>query len=146
MKRTPLRQKPYQWKKKPKKKGKGLFDHLKKENKDDEWSRIKRTILDPYFIKHNLRDICEIQFSMCIGNVLPLHYAHSKKRGDIALEEPERTRELCEVVRACSECHNYIEHLPEYNGLTGHEQMYNIVTSVISKRNKRLSRWKKVGA
>ena len=146
MKRTPFKKKPYQWKRKPPKTKKGLFDHLKKESKNDEWTRIKRDILDPYFQKHNLYSVCELQLDRCIGAVLPLQYAHSKKRGEIALEEPERTRELCEVIRACTNCHKDIEYLPEKDGVSGHEQMYQIVTSVIKTREKRLSRWQKVGA
>jgi hypothetical protein len=83
---------------------------------------------------------------MCIGAVLPLQYAHSKKREEIALEEPERTRELCEVVRACTACHYYIEHLEDTEEKTGKEQMYEIVVRIRNKRNKRLSRWKKISA
>jgi hypothetical protein len=64
----------------------------------------------------------------------------------IAKDEPERTRELCEVVRACSACHNHIEYLPKKDGKSGREQMYEIVLSVIDRRNKRLGLWEKVTA
>lgn len=140
MKRTPFKRKPYQWKRKPV----GSSSDTKRESKVDEWSRIKKEILDPYFYKHNLYDQCELKLSVCIGNVITLQYAHSKKRNDIAKQEPERTRELCEVVRACTSCHNYIEYLPERDGKSGKEQMYEIVVSTINKRNRRLSRWERV--
>lgn len=141
---------------KKKKQGKGLFDHLqkekkglflhlKKESKDEEWFRIKQEIR-PFFVKHGLINICELKLPMCIGNVLPLHFAHSKKREDIAKEEPERTRELKEVVRACPKCHDYIEHLPEKDGVSGRQRMYNIVIACIEIRNRRLARWKKISA
>lgn len=158
MKRTPFKKRP------PKKKeGKGLFsDYVpekkgivaayvsekkglipKKESKDEEWQRIKKEIR-PFFIENDLYYICELQLSKCIGNALPLQFAHSKKRFDIAKEEPERTRELKEVVRACTVCHNYIETLPDTEDLTGHERMYRIVVDTINLREKRLGRWHKV--
>lgn len=146
MKRTPLKRTPFKRKPPKPKTSKGLFDHLKKEKKVDEWTRVRTEILDPYFIANNLYDVCELTFSKCIGNKLPLQYAHSKKRGDIAKEEPERTRELCEVVRACTVCHDHIEYLPEKDGKSGREHMYDIVVSTINKRNRRLARWKKVSA
>lgn len=115
----------------------------KKESKGDEWFRIKEEIF-PYFLRHNLAGVCELQFDCCTGNLRPLQFAHSKKRIDIATEEPERTRELKEVVRACNECHKLIEHLPDKDGLTGHERMYRIVVDTIKRREKRLARWVKV--
>jgi hypothetical protein len=143
MKRTAFKKKPYQWTIKPKKEGKTLIP--KKETKDEEWRRIKVDILDPFFKAKNLYNGCELLLDdICIGNVLKLCYAHSKKRDDIALEEPQRTQELCEVVRACPSCHNYIEYLPERKGISGKEQMYKIVTDAISRRNRRLARWKRV--
>lgn len=149
MKRSGFKQKP---KKEKEKKGlfdhlvkekKGLFEGLKKESKDEEWRRIKDEIR-PYFIANGLYDICELHLSVCIGNALPLQFAHSKKRVDIASEEPERTRELKEVVRACTACHNVIEHLPDTEGATGHERMYKIVRDTIAARERRLAKWKKV--
>lgn len=145
MKKTPFKKKeykwerkPYVWKKKPKKEGKGLFDHLNKESKDHEWARIKREI-KPFFVEHGLYYICELQLpNVCVGSVLNLTYAHSKKRGDIAKKEPERTRELKEVVRACPACHHKIEYLPKTETETGREQMYRIVTDCIKRRNRRL--------
>ncbi len=122
---------------------KGLFDHLKKESKDEEWRRHKAEIT-PYFVANGLYDICELQLSVCIGNALPLQFAHSKKRIDIATEEPERSRELQEVIRACTKCHEVIEHLPDTEDLTGRERMYKIVVDTISRRKKRLARWKKI--
>ena len=156
MKRTPFKKKPYQWKKKFKKEGKGLFKdlkkekkglfrHLKRESKTEEWNRIKRDILNPYVESIGLKDVCEIRIiGTCVGNALPLTYAHSKKRNDIAKNEPERTRELCEVVRACPACHHEIEYLEPTETESGHEQMYRIVTTIIKKRNAKLDRWIKV--
>lgn len=141
MKRTPFKRKPYQWNKNPKKKG--LFPE--KESKVEEWARVKRDILDPYFHEKGLYYTCELSLKGCIGRLLPLQYAHSKKRDDIASEEPERTRELCEVIRTCTVCHDYIERLPSKDEKTGKQRMYEIVVKIIEKRNERLARWKKVG-
>lgn len=129
---------------KEKKPSKNLFPHLARESKADEDRRIKTDYLDPYFHKHGLYYTCELALPMCIGSVLPLQYAHSKKRGEIALKEPERTTEMCEVVRACTKCHYHIEHLPEKGGVSGREQMYQIVRNTIEKREKRINRWKLV--
>lgn len=142
MKKTPFKKKSYTWKKKPytwkvrnDRTDKGLFDHLKKETKQEEWERIKKDILDPYFYKLGLFTVCELRIpNICIGSALSLQYAHSKKRDYIAVDEPERTRELCEVVRACTACHNEIEHLEDTEQETGHEQMYRIVIDCIKRR------------
>lgn len=142
MKRTALKRTPFKIKPKTKKTSKGLFDHLKKESKDQEDQRIKREILDPYFINLGLYYVCELNLpSTCIGNSLPLQYAHSKKRGDIALKEPERTRELCEVVRACTACHNEIEYIAPTPEETGRKIMYRIVIATIENRNKLLDKF-----
>lgn len=145
--------------KKKKKEGKGLFKHLKKEKKGlykdrtkekknlfpkkeskvAEWNRIKREIT-PYFIENDIYNICELGLEGCTGNAIGLTYAHSKKRGDIATKEPERTRELKEVVRACPACHHKIEYIPKELG--GRKKMYEIVTEVIRKREERLGRYK----
>lgn len=143
MKRTPFKKKPYVWKQPVKQK---TFNLNKKESRDEEWARIKKDILNPEFIAKGLYSVCEIQLEGCIGSIISLQYAHSKKRDDIAREEPERTRELCEVVRACTICHDIIEHLEEKDGVSGKDQMYAIVLSIIDRRNRRLSRWKKVVA
>jgi hypothetical protein len=142
MKRTPIKKssKPMRRKALKPRGSKGLFP--KKESKTEEWNRVKREILDPYFQENGLYWICELDYPMCIGTALPLQYAHSKKRGEIALDEPERTRELTEVIRACTECHGYIEDPTKISK----SDMYYIVVTTIEKRNKRLSRWKNVVA
>jgi hypothetical protein len=119
-----------------KKAKKGLFSHLKKkENKNNEWKRIKKE-LNPIFIDANLYDVCELGFEeVCIGNALPLSYAHSKKRADIAKDEPERTRELKEVIRTCAKCHYYIEYqLGNDDMYSAKEKMYLVVTECIKRR------------
>ena len=136
------------------KQGKGLFDHLEKGNKRlfdhlkreprDEECRRHYAEITPFFIANGLYDICELQLSVCIGNVLSLQFAHSKKRDDIAKEEPERSRELQEVVRACTKCHEVIEHLPDNSEMSGRERMYKIVRDTIARRQRRLFKWKKV--
>lgn len=148
MKRKALEKTQLHWNKNPnkRKETKGLFDHLKKESKGDEWFRIKQEELHPYFQANNLFDKCELGLPVCIGSALPLQYAHSKKRGEIALEEPQRGIEMREVIRVCQNCHNHIETLEETDGVSGHQQMYDIVVGVIARRNKRLARWEKVGA
>lgn len=134
MKRTPIKRTAFKKTSSKTRTSKGLFDHLKKETKNEEWKRVKKDTLDPFFIKHGLYYKCELGLSMCIGSILELQYAHSKKREEIALEEPERTRELCEVIRVCATCHEYIEYLPEYEGKSGKTQMYEIVIKAVSKR------------
>lgn len=114
-----------------------------RESKGDEWFRVKGEI-SPYFVANGLMNICELQYSMCSGNLFPLQFAHSKKRRLIAKEQPERDRELKEVIRVCTHCHNFIEYLPELNGVSGHDRMYKIVRDTIKRREKRLSRWKRV--
>lgn len=141
LKRTPFNRKPPR-----EKSSKGLFDYLKKESKAEEWARIKKDILDPLFVRMGLYDTCELQLDKCIGNIVELQYAHSKKRELIAKQEPERTRELCEVVRACTNCHDDIEHLADTAEETGHEQMYRIVVSTINRRNRRLAQYKRIDA
>lgn len=152
MKRTAFKKKPYIWKRKPSTglsnipKNKTESDIPKKESKMEEWRRIKTEILIPYFISIGLISTCEIKGDRCLGSALAMQFAHSKKRDDIAKEEPERTRELCEVIRACTNCHYDIEHLPYKDGVSGKDQMYIIVINLIAFRNKRLARWKKVVA
>lgn len=149
MKRSGFKRKPKQEKESKglfdhlEKSSKGLFDNLKKESKDEECRRHYAEIT-PFFIANGLYDICELQLDVCIGNALPLQFAHSKKRIDIATEEPERSREMQEVVRACTQCHALIEHLPDNEYMTGRERMYKIVTDTIARRNRRLSKWKRV--
>jgi protein-tyrosine-phosphatase len=126
------------------KRTKGLFDHLKKESKDAEWSRIKRDILDPYFYSIALLSTCELGFDGCVGSYLPLQYAHSKKREEIAKYEPERTRELCEVIRVCTACHDKIEHPKGLKGKEAKEYMYRMVTQTIESRNRALAKWEKI--
>jgi hypothetical protein len=146
VKRTPFKKKPYTWNRnKPKKPRKGLFDHLKKESKNHEWNRIKREILDPYFHANDLYYICELKLpNICSGNAMKLTYAHSKKRGYIAKKEPERTRELCEVVRACINCHHTIEYPKGVSKAEGLELMFKAVTECIERRNRRLRLYEKV--
>jgi hypothetical protein len=136
MKRTGFKKKAYPWRRTPKKEGIIVY----KETKDEEWARIKREELDPYFYRHNLHDICELQLRVCTGRAR--HYAHSKKRDDIARDEPERTRELKEVVRACPECHDFIEYPPRTEDNSGKRMMYEVVVDRIKKREARLERWK----
>ncbi len=131
LKRSPIKSKPYVWKKKPKKKGKGLFDHLKKESKIDEWVRIRAEL----FEKFNQLGItsCELNLKGCTKNYY-LGFAHSKKRKEIATEQPERDRELAEVALLCTSCHQQIEYLPSTDLETGHGRMYRIITNIINNR------------
>jgi len=150
LKRTGFKSKPVEWKsgRKPlkwkadkPKETKGLFEHLKKESKVEEWRRIEKEIT-PFFVSNGIYDYCELRLSNCKGN-FQLCFAHSKKRGDWAKDEPQRGIDARQVVRACSECHNEIEY-PEVDrtaGENGKEIMYNIVVQTIEKRNKRLTKW-----
>ena len=138
LKRTPFKKKPYTWKKKKPSEKKGLFDHLKKESRVEEWNRIKEEIT-PYFIKYGIYNTCELKLpQICSGSYIGLTYAHSKKRNDIARDEPKRTEELKEVIRACVSCHDCIEYLPKLGDLSPSDRMYIIVKDCIDRRNKRL--------
>lgn len=108
-----------------------------------EWNEIRKELAEE-FHKAGLYEVCELQFSMCIGRALPLQFAHSKKRIDWSMEPEQRLLDAREVVRSCTACHNYIEHLPDTADKSGHERMYEIVTATIKKREKRLKRWKKI--
>lgn len=133
--------------KRKKKKGKGIYTSYKsekkglyvkkKESKDDEWSRIKREILDPYFYEIGLFSVCELRIpNVCEG--WPLSYAHSRKRGDISKREPERTRQLCEVVRACQACHKEVEFPPRTETESSRQIMYRKIIEVIDYRNQKV--------
>jgi hypothetical protein len=135
MKRTELKRTAFKRKPPKAKATKGLSLYPKKETKDEEWSRIKREIT-PYFEKYGLYDRCELMLPNCKG--YGDQYAHSKKRGDIAKLEPERTKELKEVVRACPSCHYKVEYPEKTAEETGRQIMYRIVLSCIDARNKRL--------
>ncbi len=149
LKRKEWIRKPYVWKRKPKKEGKGLFDnlkkekknlfpHLKKESKDEEWRRIQNEIT-PFFIKHNIYNYCELRLHCCSGT-FGLAFAHSKKRDDWAKEGLEREIDARHVVRACQDCHDFIEHpkVDKSKGENGRDVMFNYVVECIERRDKRL--------
>lgn len=136
-------------KRKPKKKktSKGLYTNYKsekkgiyikpKESKEHEWARIKREILDPYFYEIGLFNVCELNIpNVCDG--LFIGYAHSRKRGDIAKQEPERTKQLCEVVRACQKCHKKVEFPPRTITESSRQIMYRKIIEVIDSRNQKV--------
>lgn len=113
---------------------KGLFDHLKKESKTDEWARIRKEII-PFFVAHGIYNICEVGLTgICIGTVLELQFAHSKKRVDWAVDGRARQEDAREVVRICTACHARLEHLPEQEGKTGRERMCEAIRMIIAKR------------
>lgn len=127
--------KPIPKKRLKKRESKGLFKHLEKESKTDEWTRT-RLELDEEFLRKGIPKYCELRLSGCTGG-LNVAYAHSKKRDEIALEGEERVRELKEVIRACSNCHHKIEYPKEELMLEGentHDCMYRIVTQIIESR------------
>lgn len=149
MKRTPLKRTPFKKKDVPYKlesrkplkrnKSKGLSSHSGKETANDEWNRIKREI-KPIFEEFGLYDICELRLEGCIEHIrdIELQFAHSKKRGQIAKHEPERTKELKEVIRVCSSCHYKIEYPKKTEEETSRQIMYRLVLECIDKRNREL--------
>ncbi len=112
---------------------KGLFDHLKKEAKTDEWARVRKEIT-PYFVAHGIYNVCEAKLPVCIGTALELQFAHSKKRVDWATDGRARQEDAREVIRACTACHEALEHLPEKDGRTGRERMRDAIRAIIAGR------------
>ena len=126
-----MKRKPYTWKPKPKKEGKGLFDHLKHESKVEEWNRIRAELTKQFNLIGITR--CELKLEGCVGT-FGLAFAHSLKRGKIPKDEPLRTEKLMEVARLCIYCHNVIEYLPEVDGKSGHVRMEEIILNIIKNR------------
>lgn len=114
---------------------KGLFDHLIRKAKTDEWIAIRGELEQTFFALGI--NYCELRLEGCMGR-FGLAFAHSKKRNYIATEPKERAREMREVVKACSACHHFIEHPTreqlEPTGENAHEYMYRIVTEAIKHR------------
>lgn len=138
MKRSPLKRTPFKRKPKSKKESKGLFDHLKQESKTEEWKRILNELKER-FVKVGILS-CELRLKGCTlaSNFgWTWSFAHSLKRDKIASRKyfPEqREKEIREVVYACGNCHNIIEHLPKTEEESPEEQMYRIVLATINKR------------
>lgn len=117
-----------------KKEKKGQFKHLKKESKIEEWIRIKKEI-EPFFVYYNLLEYCELKLEGCM--IRATDYAHSLKRIDWAKEDPQRTVDAKQVVRACPKCHHTIEypHVDKEGEESGRQLMFNHVVAVIRRRN-----------
>lgn len=113
---------------------KGLFDHLKKPSKNDEWAKVRKQIT-PFFVARGIYNICEAALEgICIGNALELQFAHSKKQVDRAADGRARQEDMREVIRCCTACHLHLETLPEENGKTGRERMCELIKAIIAKR------------
>lgn len=133
MKRTPFKKKPYVWKPKPKKKPKGIFDHIKKENKVQEWSRILKELKERFVYAQILS--CELRLEGCTLATnfgWTWGFAHSKKRDKISAIPEIREVEIRQVVYACGNCHDIIEDLKEEDS----PNMYDVVCNTIEKRDK----------
>jgi hypothetical protein len=138
MKKTPLTRKPFAWKPKHKKKGKGLFDHLKTESKDEEWNRIREE-LKVWFTENGILS-CELKLEGCTKAEnfgWTWSFAHSKKRGEIVAQKVDpiqREIEMKEVVYACGSCHNTVEKIGNKVRLDNKPTMRDFVVNAINKR------------
>jgi len=143
LKSTPFKQKAYQWKRVPftkkkhstPKETKGLFDHLKKQSKVDEWNEIREELKERFTRAGILS--CELEMKNCTGADnfgFTWSFAHSLKRIEISKDELERAKEIREVVYACGTCHYAIEVVGNKDREDGQLTMAEIVRSVISRR------------
>jgi len=153
MKQTPLKRKPYKWKRtpfkqKPKtpKSSKGLFDYLKsekkglfpsKESKVEEWNAIREELKER-FLRVGITS-CELQLKNCTKAAnfgFTWSFAHSLKRGAIAAvkDEKEHARLMREVVYACGTCHYAIEQIGNKDKEDGSPTMCDIVRTIIAER------------
>lgn len=114
---------------------KGLFDHLKKPSKTEEWETIREELKER-FAKAGIVS-CELRFLGCITSLnfgFGWTFAHSLKRAAISNEPEQRLKDIKEVVYACIKCHDYIEKIGNKTKLDGSLTMADIVRFTISKR------------
>lgn len=155
MKRTPLKKKPYTWKRFPLKKkestrtSKGLFKDYKSEKKGlfekkkskiQEWNEIREELRER-FTKAGITS-CELGYIDCTRSAnfsFGWTFAHSLKRHEItaAKVDPEqRAKELREVIYACIPCHFEIEKLGNKERFDGKPKMCDIVRAAIRARKR----------
>jgi hypothetical protein len=110
-----------------------------KGKKGKEWDKIKKKIYEQ-LLKDDVR-YCELRLPAtqkhptdCTLYIDGL--AHSVTRQWLGKwGSEERAVKIEEVIAVCNSCHNKIEKIPE---------MEEIVKKIIERRNKRISRWKKI--
>jgi hypothetical protein len=143
LKRTPFKQKPYPWKRVPftakkrdkPKETKGLFDHLKKQSKVEEWNEIREELKER-FIRVGITS-CELNLKNCTQAAnfgFTWSFAHSLKRYDISTDPEQRAIDMREVVYACGTCHYAIESIGNKDRDDGQLTMAEIVRFTIGKR------------
>lgn len=129
----------YKWKirvrTKPKKEGKGLFDHLKTFSKVEEWHNI-RIELKEKFLKAGIIS-CELSLEGCTKAYnfgWTWGFAHSLKRNKISKIPEIRYLEIREVVYSCGNCHNIIEKIGNKERFDGKLKMQDYVRNAILAR------------
>lgn len=150
MKRTPLKQSLFAWKRSPlkrKKNGVRFSNGLdkkgqseKKKSKVEEWNEIREE-LKQRFIKAGIT-VCELGYIDCISAKnfgFAWTFAHSLKRGEMIAEKIDpsrRAKELREVIYACVPCHFVIERIGNKERFDGKPKMCDIVRATIRARKR----------